>query len=156
MNNGARNFSSPPLRLHHRAGPGAESWHLLLPQMPAFRPRASDIKAGSVWTCTSDQDNVNSFAAQVFGIKHKSLLTNHGVVSIIYVDVVSITSGEEMAYIRVQKRGKRRYYYLVKSEREGNKVRQKVLQYLGTSRPSKEDLDTIMDGIRNKRGGYRL
>jgi len=59
-----------------------------------------------------------------------------------------------MAYIRVQKRGNRRYYYLVKSEREGNKVRQKVLQYLGTSKPLKEDLDTIIYGIRNnkKRG----
>jgi hypothetical protein len=77
-------------------------------------------------------------------------------VSIIYVNVVSIVIGEEMAYVRVQKRGKRRYYYLVKSEREGNKVRQKVLQYLGTSRPSKKDLDSIVNGVRNKRGGYRL
>jgi len=61
-----------------------------------------------------------------------------------------------MAYIRVQKRGKRRYYYLVKSEREGNKVRQKFLKYLGTRKPSKKDLDSIMNGIRNKRGGYGL
>ena len=61
-----------------------------------------------------------------------------------------------MAYVRVQKRGKRRYYYLVKSEREGSKVKQRVLQYLGTSRPSKKDLDSIMNGMRKKRGSYRL
>ena len=56
-----------------------------------------------------------------------------------------------MAYIRVQKRGNRRYYYLVKSEREGSKVRQKVLQYLGTSKPSKDDVDAIITKIREKR-----
>jgi hypothetical protein len=82
------------------------------------------------------------------------VLTNHGVVSIMYVDVVSKVSDEEMAYVRVQKRGDRRYYYLVRSERRGRKVRQKFLQYLGTSKPAKEDLDNIMGGIaRNKKRG---
>ncbi len=57
-----------------------------------------------------------------------------------------------MPFIRVQKRGERRYYYLVKTQREGKRVRQKVLQYLGTSKPSKNDLNEIIDGIRNKRG----
>ena len=55
-----------------------------------------------------------------------------------------------MAYIRVQKRGSRSYYYLVKSEREGSKVRQKVLQYLGTSKPSKDDVNAIITRIREK------
>jgi len=61
-----------------------------------------------------------------------------------------------MAYIRVQKRGRRRYYYLVRSEREGKKVRQKFLKYLGTRKPPKKDLDSIMNGMRNKKGGYGL
>jgi|GEM_PF-2779617 hypothetical protein len=64
-----------------------------------------------------------------------------------YAHVVSNVSDEEMAYVRVQKRGDRRYYYLVRSERRGSRVRQKFLQYLGTSKPSKEDLDSIMGGI---------
>jgi hypothetical protein len=46
MNNGIRNSTLPRLRLHHRARPGAEPRHLLLLPMLAFRPRASDIKAG--------------------------------------------------------------------------------------------------------------
>jgi len=36
--------SLPHLRQHHRAGPGAEPGHLLLPHMPTFWFRASDIK----------------------------------------------------------------------------------------------------------------
>jgi hypothetical protein len=55
-----------------------------------------------------------------------------------------------MAYIRVQKRGNRTYYYLVKSEREGSKVRQKVLRYLGTSKPSKADINSIIKKIHDK------
>jgi len=45
----------PHLRQRHRADPGAEPWHLLLPQMPTFWFRASDIKAGSGGIRTSDQ-----------------------------------------------------------------------------------------------------
>ena len=41
-----------------------------------------------------------------------------------------------MAYIRIYRRkGRRPYYALVESIREGKKVRQKVLKYLGTSPP---------------------
>lgn len=39
-----------------------------------------------------------------------------------------------MAYIRAKKRGDKTYYYLVEGRREGKKVKQKVLQYLGTSK----------------------
>jgi len=60
-----------------------------------------------------------------------------------------------MAYVRVQKRGNRSYYYLVESERLGQKVRQKVLRYLGTSKPSKSDVELIIQKIRNKRGTER-
>ena len=40
-----------------------------------------------------------------------------------------------MAFIRARIRGKRTYYYLVENHREGKKVRQKVLKYLGTTPP---------------------
>ena len=42
-----------------------------------------------------------------------------------------------MAYIRAKKRGDKTYYYLVEGKREGRKVKQKVLQYLGTSKDIK-------------------
>lgn len=38
-----------------------------------------------------------------------------------------------MAFVRAKKRGDKVYYYLVENKREGKKVRQKVLKYLGTS-----------------------
>ncbi len=40
-----------------------------------------------------------------------------------------------MAFIRERRRGNRTYYYLVENRREGKKVRQKVLQYVGTQPP---------------------
>jgi outer membrane protein assembly factor BamE (lipoprotein component of BamABCDE complex) len=36
-------------------------------------------------------------------------------------------------FIRANKRGNKVYYYIVKSIREGSKVKQKVLLYLGTA-----------------------
>ena len=36
-----------------------------------------------------------------------------------------------MAYLRISKRGKRRYYYIVESRRASDTPRQKVLEYLG-------------------------
>ena len=53
-----------------------------------------------------------------------------------------------MAYVRRQIRGGRAYYYLVESEREGQKVRQRVLRYLGTSRPAQEDINRIINDIQ--------
>jgi len=38
-----------------------------------------------------------------------------------------------MAYVRAKKRGDKTYYYLVEGRREGDRVRQRVLKYLGTS-----------------------
>jgi hypothetical protein len=60
-----------------------------------------------------------------------------------------------MAYLKKQQRGDRSYYYLVKSERNGKKVRQKVLQYLGTSKPSEDELKNIkiMNNEETKNGG---
>ena len=40
---------------------------------------------------------------------------------------------ETMAFVRVKRRGDKSYYYLVENKREGKKVRQKVLKYLGTT-----------------------
>ncbi len=41
----------------------------------------------------------------------------------------------QMGFIRERRRGNRTYYYLVENRREGKKVRQKVLKYLGTKAP---------------------
>ena len=39
-------------------------------------------------------------------------------------------------FIRAKKRGDKTYYYLVEGKREGKKVRQTVLKYLGTEKPA--------------------
>jgi len=36
-----------------------------------------------------------------------------------------------MAYLRIQRKGKARYYIIVRTERRGEKVVQKVCEYLG-------------------------
>ena len=41
-----------------------------------------------------------------------------------------------MAFVKTIRRGERTYYYLVESIREGDKVRQKYLKYLGTDKPT--------------------
>ena len=51
-----------------------------------------------------------------------------------------------MAFIRVKKIGSRYYFYLVKSVRTGNKVRQKVVKYLGTSKK----LASMVDHAKKK------
>jgi len=43
-----------------------------------------------------------------------------------------------MAYIRTKKIKGRTYYYLVKSVREGDRIRQVMLEYLGTEKPDTE------------------
>jgi hypothetical protein len=89
-----------------------------------------------------------------WGIFSGNLLTNLCVVSIIYINVVSI--GDGMAYVRVQKRGKRSYFYLVRSERNGDRVRQKVIRYLGTTRPSQDQVDRIITEIMAKKHGGKI
>ena len=46
-------------------------------------------------------------------------------------------------YVRAKKTNGRTYYYLVEGRREGGKVRQKVVKYLGTEKPSPEELERI-------------
>ena len=48
-----------------------------------------------------------------------------------------------MAFVRVKRQGNRSYYYLVESKREGKKVRQKVIKYLGTEPPAKDEVETM-------------
>jgi hypothetical protein len=55
-----------------------------------------------------------------------------------------------MAFVRAIKRGVRTYYYLVENKREGKKVRQKNLRYLGTVKPSPEEVKRIIVEIKGR------
>ena len=50
-----------------------------------------------------------------------------------------------MAFVRTKRQGSRIYYYLVENKREGKKVRQKVIKYLGTEAPTKERIENIVE-----------
>lgn len=49
-----------------------------------------------------------------------------------------------MAFVRTKQKGNSIYYYLVENKREGTKVRQKVIKYLGVQRPTKEEIEAIL------------
>ena len=49
-----------------------------------------------------------------------------------------------MPFVRAKRKGERTYYYLVESKRNGKKVNQKVLRYLGVSKPTEEELQKIL------------
>ena len=51
-----------------------------------------------------------------------------------------------MAFVRTKRQGNKTYYYLVESRREGSKVRQKVIRYLGTEKPTKVQLEALKGG----------
>ncbi len=53
-----------------------------------------------------------------------------------------------MSYVRAKRRGNRTYYYLVESKREGKKVKQRIICYLGTEMPTKEKLETILKEVK--------
>jgi hypothetical protein len=46
-----------------------------------------------------------------------------------------------MSFVRSKKRGNKIYYYLVESYRVDNKVRQRVIKYIGTTNRIKELLE---------------
>jgi hypothetical protein len=48
-----------------------------------------------------------------------------------------------VAFVRTKRKGSRIYYYFVENRREGKKVKQKVIKYLGTEPPTKEQIETI-------------
>ena len=53
----------------------------------------------------------------------------------------------KMPYVRTKHRGKRLYYYPVESKREGNKVRQRIIRYLGAKPPMEEELKNILKEV---------
>jgi len=53
----------------------------------------------------------------------------------------------KMPFVRVKRRGQKVYYYLVESKREGNKVRQRIIRYLGTKPPTEEELENILKEV---------
>lgn len=59
-----------------------------------------------------------------------------------------------MAFVRVKRQGDRRYYYLVESKREGKKVRQRVIRYLGTEPPTREQIES-MRRVKDESGNIR-
>ena len=62
-----------------------------------------------------------------------------------------------MAYLRISKRGKRRYYYIVRAVQLSDKrIRQKVLEYLGRD-PDPARLKRALEywGVKRKRNGKR-
>ena len=50
-----------------------------------------------------------------------------------------------MSYLRTKKIKGNTYYYLVKSQRINGKVRQTVLDYLGTEKPSAERINSLKE-----------
>jgi hypothetical protein len=50
-----------------------------------------------------------------------------------------------MMFVRRKKVRGREYYYLVRSVRDGNTVRQEHLEYLGPTLPSKRELSAIKE-----------
>ena len=54
-------------------------------------------------------------------------------------------------YVRTKKVKGREYYYLVRSVRHGNQVRQENLEYLGPKMPTKKQLEAV-----KRRHGRRL
>ena len=58
-----------------------------------------------------------------------------------------------MAFIRSKRRGNKDYYYLVENSRNGKKVKQTCLLYLGTRKPSLSELDRILKEITRGKGG---
>ena len=49
-----------------------------------------------------------------------------------------------MSFIRTKNIGGNEYFYLVENKREGEKVKQTVLKYLGTTKPDKKELELII------------
>jgi len=52
-----------------------------------------------------------------------------------------------MTFIRTKKVKGHTYYYLVESYREGGKVKQRVIRYLGKNKPTPEALQRIISEV---------
>jgi len=60
----------------------------------------------------------------------------------------TMAAKDKMAYVRAKRRGQKLYYYLVESRREGKRVRQRIICYLGTKPPAKEELENILKEVK--------
>ena len=61
-----------------------------------------------------------------------------------------------MAYLRILRKGGREYYYILKSERHGAKVRVRVLEYLGRDpEPARLKRALRYWGVKQKLGRAR-
>ncbi len=56
-----------------------------------------------------------------------------------------------MAFVRAKRQGNRTYFYLVENHRDGKKVRQKAIKYLGTEMPTKEQVEAMTGGSNENR-----
>ncbi|MCK4491859.1 MAG: hypothetical protein KAU03_04495 [Candidatus Altiarchaeales archaeon] len=56
-----------------------------------------------------------------------------------------------MVYVRSKKIGGGTYYYLVRSVREGDRVRQVIVQYLGSKEPGKEEVSKLKEAMKTLR-----
>lgn len=58
-----------------------------------------------------------------------------------------------MAFVRVKLLGKKdhkkKYYYLVENKRSGDKINQKVLKYIGTTKPNDKELEDIKKSLKS-------
>ncbi len=57
---------------------------------------------------------------------------------------------DKMSFIRTKKIGGGTYYYLVKSVREGKRVHQVNLAYLGSKKPGKEEIKQLKEKHEEK------
>ena len=53
----------------------------------------------------------------------------------------------KMPFVRAKHRGQKVYYYLVESKREGKKVRQRIMRYIGTKPPTEEELENMLKEV---------
>ena len=53
----------------------------------------------------------------------------------------------KMPYVRAKHRGQKVYYYLVESKREGKKVRQRIIRYIGTKPPTEEEVENMLKEV---------
>ena len=60
---------------------------------------------------------------------------------------VGTTIEGKMPFVRAKHRGQKSYYYLVENKREGTKVRQRIIRYLGTKPPTEEELKNILKEV---------
>ena len=52
-------------------------------------------------------------------------------------------------FVRIKKHGRKNYYYLVENWRDGDKISQRVVRYLGTARPSPKVIADVIAATVN-------